>query len=131
MAGEPITKEDIKETFKEFRKEVKKDIHEAIDERVPKIIDERLDARLPLILGQFTEEVLLPSFTTMLDESLAKHRHELKTYLDEKVADIRGEIVLLRKGFLLLIDALGRHRVLPAHELQHIVRMVHPAQDRT
>jgi hypothetical protein len=109
-------------------------LEEVIDERVPKIIDERLDARLPIILGQFTEEVLLPAMKAMVSDSeervrkdIAGSEYQVKVWVDEKLADLRGDIVLLTRKedrkVLKIVDLLRAKQILNDTDVQDILRM--------
>jgi len=44
-------------------------------------------------LGKFTEQVLLPAIHSLIKEEDGKLRHELKDYIDEKLADTKGDII--------------------------------------
>jgi len=122
--AQTITKTDLKESFKEFRKGFKKDVHEAIDERVPKIIDGILEKRMPIILGEFTEQVLLPSITSLIRQEIAKSEHRLKTYIDSKVADLRGDRELFRKFMTKTVAILRRHHVATEEEINDLSRLI-------
>ena len=54
------------------------------------------------VLGEFTEDVLLLSIDKIvdnrIDEKIGKHRHEMKNYIDEKLASTKGDIISYMKG---------------------------------
>ncbi|OGF26646.1 hypothetical protein A2242_01680 [Candidatus Falkowbacteria bacterium RIFOXYA2_FULL_47_9] len=54
------------------------------------------------VLGTFAEDVLLPAVERIVDEKiyqkLAKHTHEMKDYIDSKLADQKGDIIEYIKG---------------------------------
>ena len=99
----------------------RKVLEEVIDERVPKIIDERL----PLLLGQFTDEVLLPAVERIVHDEIAASEHRLKVWVDEKLVDLRGDLVLLTRKedrkVLRLVDFLRQNHALTDAQAKEIM----------
>ncbi len=53
-------------------------------------------------LAEFTEEVLLPAVKDIVKDEIkieiGKHRHEMKDYIDSKLAETKGDIISYIKG---------------------------------
>ncbi|MFH0956147.1 MAG: hypothetical protein V1801_02980 [Candidatus Falkowbacteria bacterium] len=62
----------------------------------------RLDKSFDLKLGKFTEEVILPAVENIVDQKLdskfGKHTHEMKSYIDSKLAETKGDIISFMQG---------------------------------
>lgn len=83
-------------------------------------------------LGEFTEETLLPAVGRIIGVNieekvppmLNKVKLDLMDYVDEKIADLRGDIiVLLRKEdrrFLHLVEVLYRKDILTGDDIKVI-----------
>ncbi|MDO8621771.1 MAG: hypothetical protein Q7R80_00900 [bacterium] len=108
----PVTQKVLVETLHVFRRDIQKDIYAAIDERVP------------MILGQFTDEVLMPSIAVQLRETFAKYQYDLKNYLDEKVAELRGDRVRIQKFLEKLVEVLRRRRLCSEDEIRELMRYI-------
>ena len=65
----------------------RKVLEEVIDERVPKIIRQEV----PLMLGEFTEQVLLPAVEHIVHHEVSQSEHRIKEWVDERLADLRME----------------------------------------
>ena len=57
-------------------------------------------------LAEFTEETLLPAVERIVEDKLenklnakfGEFRHEIKSYIDDKLADTKGDIIAVIKG---------------------------------
>jgi len=53
-------------------------------------------------LAEFTKEVLLPAVGRILDDKLdvrfGEFKHEMKDYIDSKMAETKGDIISFMKG---------------------------------
>jgi hypothetical protein len=57
-------------------------------------------------LAEFTEETLLPAVEKIVDDKLeeklnvkfGEFRHEIKSYIDDKLADTKGDIIFAIRG---------------------------------
>ncbi|MFH1583115.1 MAG: hypothetical protein ABIB72_02230 [Candidatus Falkowbacteria bacterium] len=58
----------------------------------------RLDKSFDIKLGKFTDEVLLPAVNDIVSNEIGKHRHEMKNYIDSKLAENEGNIISYIKG---------------------------------
>jgi len=62
----------------------------------------KLDKSFDVKLGKFTEEVILPAVENIveqkLDSKLGQHTHEMKSYMDSKLAETKGDIISFIKG---------------------------------
>ncbi|MGC9049129.1 MAG: hypothetical protein ACP5IX_02860 [Patescibacteria group bacterium] len=78
-----------------------------IDERVPKIVDARIDAKVPPMLN--------------------KVKLELMDHFDDKIADLRGDIVLLLrredKRLQFLINKLREKNILEDKDVKELEEM--------
>lgn len=72
----------LKEALKTQREDIKKDTREIVGE----------------VLGEFTEEVLLPAVTTIVKDEIGVAKTELKEYVDKKNAELRGDLVSVMRG---------------------------------
>ena len=66
---------------------------------------QRIDNQKPLTLddlGKFTDDVLLPAIGNIVKDeigiAIGKHRHEMKSYIDDKLAVNKGDIIAYIKG---------------------------------
>lgn len=96
--NQPVTKKELRETLGEFTDRV-------LLPAIKNIVDNRIDERVPKII----------------DEKNAKLVYTLKEYIDEKIADLRGDvIVLLRKDdrrFLHLVEILYQKKILDQKDI--------------
>ena len=103
--NQPVTKKDLGEFAEDVLLPA---IERIIDERVPKIIDERV----PKII----DEIVPPMIN--------RAKLELMDHFDDKIADLRGDIILLfRKDdrrFLKLVEILHQKKVLDKGDIQTI-----------
>ncbi|PIR13026.1 hypothetical protein COV49_03620 [Candidatus Falkowbacteria bacterium CG11_big_fil_rev_8_21_14_0_20_39_10] len=88
------------------------------------------------VLGQFTEDVLLPSIekivNNQVDEKIGQHRHEMKNYIDEKLTSTKGDIISYIKGDrerdknwkLKIVNILKREKLAKSSELKFLVDLV-------
>jgi len=99
--NQPVTKKELRETLGEFTNQV-------LLPAIENIVDDRIDKRVPKII----------------DEKNAKLVYTLKEYIDEKIADLRGDIiVLLRKEdrrLLRLIEILYQKEILNQKDIKVI-----------
>jgi len=65
-------------------------------------LGERFENNFDLKLGKFTDDVLLPAVKNIvhdeIDSQVGKFRHELKDYIDDKLAETKGDIISYIKG---------------------------------
>lgn len=61
-------------------------------------LDKSIDLKFDVKLGKFTEEVLLPAVNNIISDEIGKHRHEMKNYIDSKLAETKGDIISFMKG---------------------------------
>jgi hypothetical protein len=102
---QPITKKDLGEFAENILLPAMEKI---IDERVPKIIDERvpkiIDERVPGIIN--------------------KAKLEIIDHVDDKIADLRGDIILLLRKedrrIQLLIDKLRKKNILEDKDIKEL-----------
>ncbi|MBI2483173.1 hypothetical protein HYV74_03280 [Candidatus Uhrbacteria bacterium] len=82
---------------------------------------------MPKMLGEFTEEVLLPAVERIVQTEIAKSEHRMKAWVEERLADLRAEIVLLTRKedhkVLRLVDMLRAKKLLTDHEVAELLRM--------
>src|SRR3989339_78658 len=88
------------------------------------------------VLGTFAEDVLLPAVERIVDEKidqkLAKHTHEMKDYIDSKLADQKGDIIEYIKGEqerdnnwkLKVVEILKRNKLANPKELELLTDFV-------
>lgn len=82
-------------------------------------------------LGEFTEQVLLPAVQRIVHEEVSKEvvqsEHRLKVWVDERLADLRADIVLLTRKedrkVLKIVDLLREKNILNDSEVQEILHM--------
>jgi hypothetical protein len=63
-------------------------------------------------LAEFTEDVLLPAVEKIVDDKLeeklnvkfGEFRHELKDYIDDKTSDLKGEMAIMKKDLVVVIN---------------------------
>src|SRR3989338_11618858 len=106
---QPVTKKDLGEFAEDvllpaIERIIDERVPKIIDERVPKIIDERIDEKVPVMIN--------------------RAKLELMDHFDDKIADLRGDIILLfRKDdrrFLKLVEILHQKKVLYKNYIQTI-----------
>jgi hypothetical protein len=62
------------------------------------LTEEKFDKKFKEGLAEFAEEVLLPAVERIVDGKIAKSNHEMKSYLDDKLAETKGDIIAVIKG---------------------------------
>lgn len=62
------------------------------------LTEEKFDKKFKEGLAEFTEEVLLPAVEMIVDGKIAQSNHEMKSYLDDKLAETKGDIIAVIKG---------------------------------
>ena len=112
--NQPVTKKDLGEFAEDVLLPA---IERIIDERVPKIIDERV----PKII----DEIVPPMIN--------RAKLELMDHFDDKIADLRGDIILLfRKDdrrFLKLVEMLYEKKVFNQKDIEILQELkLFPAQ---
>lgn len=81
-------------------------------------------------LAEFTEEVLLPAVKDIVKDEIkieiGEHRHEMKDYIDSKLAETKGDIISYIKGDkerdknwkVKVINILKRQKLAKPEEIQ-------------
>ena len=115
---QPVTKKDLGEFAEDvllpaIERIIDERVPKIIDERVPKIIDERIDEKVPVMIN--------------------RAKLELMDHFDDKIADLRGDIILLfRKDdrrFLKLVEMLYEKKVFNQKDIEILQELkLFPAQ---
>jgi hypothetical protein len=89
-----------------IKEEVPSMVRTIIREEVPSMIRTIIKEEVPLILGEWTEEVILPAVERIVDSKIEPLRQDIgqikirypdKAYLDDKICGLRGDIISWRK----------------------------------
>lgn len=79
------------------------------------------------VLGEFTEQVLLPAVQQIVRTEIAQSEHRLKVWVDERLAILRADITLLTRKedrkVLRLVDMLRQKQVLSDPEVKELLGM--------
>lgn len=93
---------------------------------------DRLDKGINIKLGKFTDDVLLPGIKNIVSDETGKLRHELKNYIDDKLAETKGDIISFIKGDqerdknwkLKVVNILKRENLIKSGELKILIDLL-------
>jgi len=95
-------------------------IGKIIDERVPKIIDERV----PKIIDERVPKIIDERVPGIVNKAVNKAKLELMDHFDDKIADLRGDIIILLRRedsrVQLLIDKLKKKNILEDKDIKEL-----------
>ncbi|MEK7068165.1 MAG: hypothetical protein AAB956_04160 [Patescibacteria group bacterium] len=86
-------------------------------------------------LAEFTEAVVLPAVKEIVKEEVSleigRHRHEMKMYIDSKLAETKGDIIAFIKGDkerdknwkIKIIEILKRQKLVKVDELNMLLAL--------
>jgi len=132
--NKPITRVDLDNLYNKLDKSFDAKFDKKFGE-VNLFFDKKfgeIDKSLDVKLGKFAEEVILPAVSRIVSGEIGRHRHEMKNYIDVKLAENKGDIISYMKGDqerdknwkMKVINIFKREKIANPQELEILINLL-------